>query len=88
MIEEKVKEKLKVIPMQAGEFEVRKAFEETTVKNMKTVVAFSQETRNLTQELMVKIDHLSNMILTKDTEIKEIRGQLAGIQQKLYSQGS
>ena len=47
----KEEDKPKVTPMEPGEFEFRKAFEETTIRNMRTIVEFSQDTRKLVREL-------------------------------------
>lgn len=74
--------------LETGELELRKAFEEATIQNVKMIVDFSQETRKLTRELGEKVDHLSNLILTKDKELETMNIQLAALQQRLYSQGT
>jgi predicted RNase H-like nuclease (RuvC/YqgF family) len=74
--------------MEAGEKEMRKAFEEVTTRNVKAAIAHLNETRKMVQELTKKVDHLEKTIIEKDGVINSLRVQIAGIQQKLYSGGS
>ena len=74
--------------MAAGEYEARKAFEETTVRNMHTVVEFSQDTRKIVRELEEKILRLQNVILSKETQIQAMQQQIATLLQNKYNEGT
>lgn len=83
-----MKDEQKIIPMDAGELEVRKAFEEVTTRNVKGVVNFSNETRKIIRSLEVKILHLEELMREKDGIINNMRQQISLIQQKLYKGGT
>ena len=74
--------------MEAGETELRKAFEEVTTRNVQAAIEYSNETRKIVRQLQEKMLHLEEMALAKDKVIGELRNQLSVIQQKLYSGGS
>jgi len=74
--------------LEAGELEVKKAFEETTSRNVKACVAHANETRRLLRDIEKKIQDLDNLIRSKDAEIENLKSQISKIQQKLYSGGS
>lgn len=86
-----IKEKKDIIafkPMQAGEFEARKAFEETTTHNVRLCVAHANDTRVIVRELEEKITNLQNTILSKTTQIEQMQKQIAGLLQDKYKSGS
>ena len=62
--------------MAAGEFESYKAFEETTVRNMKLVVSFSEETRKMMRDALKKIKNLENIVLSRDQQIAQMQQQI------------
>ncbi len=74
--------------MEAGEKEIRMAFEDVTTRNVQAAVNFSNETRNIVRELEQKILHLEELAQAKDKEIAAMRQQIAIIQGKLYSGGT
>lgn len=74
--------------MEAGEFQLRQAFEQVTTKNVQTMIAYSTETRKLVREFEEKITHLTNLMLIQDNTIDELRKQLAIVQGKIYSGGT
>jgi hypothetical protein len=74
--------------MEAGEKELRKAFEDVTTRNVKAAVEYSNETRKLVNDLVTKVDHLEKALIDKDKVINGLRMQIASIQQKLYTGGS
>jgi len=74
--------------MEAGEIELRQAFEEVTTNNVKATVAFTNETRKLVKELEDKVILLEGRLREQDSTIENLRLQLSSVQQKLYSGGS
>lgn len=74
--------------MEAGEKEIRQAFEETTTRNVNTILEHSNETRKISRETAEKVINLENTIRSQNEVIKELRMQLAAIQAKLYLNGT
>ena len=74
--------------MEAGELEMRKAFEEVTTRNVQAAINYSNETRKIVRQLEEKILHLEALAQAKDQEIAAMRQQIAIIQGKLYSGGT
>ena len=74
--------------MEAGELEVRKAFEEVTTRNVQAAISYSTETRKLVRELEKKVLHFEKVIVGKDEVINDLRQQISKIQQQLYTGGS
>lgn len=74
--------------MEAGEREMRKAFEEVTTRNVQAAIDYSNSTRKMVNELVTKVDHLEKAIIEKDKVINDLRLQIVNIQQRLYSGGS
>jgi len=73
---------------QAGELEHKKAFEETATKNIKTVVDYTTETREVVRELQGRIDHMEKIIQGQNEKIDMFVQQLAVVQGKLYANGT
>ena len=63
--------------METGELELRKAFEEVTTKNVKTVVDYSTQTRDLVRDLQDEVKNLKNMLVTRETELAQLRQQVS-----------
>jgi len=74
--------------MEPGELEIRKAFEEVTTKNVKTMIDYSTQTRELVRVLGDEVKELKNMVAARDGDITQLRQQLALVQSKLYKGGS
>jgi hypothetical protein len=74
--------------MEAGETELRKVFEEVTTKNVKTVLEYCKETRNLLRKLEEKTIKLEGIIRNQDVTIIELRTLLAGLQTVVFSKGT
>ncbi len=74
--------------MEAGDLELRKAFEEVTTKNVRTVVAFSKDTRELVRKLEQKVEHLAATSRSQTDTIEQLRMQLSVVQAKLYGGGT
>lgn len=68
--------------------ELRKAFEETTNRNVKMILDFSKETRRLVRELSEKVDDIQKKDQGKGLEIDGLRKQLTAIQVRLYTGGT
>lgn len=74
--------------MEPGELELRKIFEETTTKNVKTGIDFTQETRNLFRELEAKVTLLEGTVRQQNDTINDFRISLSVVQTKLFSGGT
>jgi hypothetical protein len=74
--------------MEPGELEHRKAFEETATKNIRTIGAYTNDTRVLVRDLSEQVKELKNMLATRDTEVIELRRQVSLVQAELYNRGT
>jgi hypothetical protein len=74
--------------MDAGEKELRKAFEDVTTNNVKAVLDFSQGTRNLIRELEQRMNRLEEERKQDKSLIESLRMQLANVQTKIFSGGT
>lgn len=81
-----MKDKMEI--MEPGEFEMRKVFEETTTKNVKTVIDYTTQTRDLMRELEKTVKELKNMLVMRDKETTQFKQQISIIQSKLYTNGT
>lgn len=74
--------------MESGELQLRKAFEETTTRNVKTISEYTKETRKLVRDLEQSVQELKNMIVERDKQIGELRQQVSVLQGKIYAGGT
>ena len=74
--------------MESGELEIRKAFEEVTTRNVRTVIDYSTETRNLLRELEKKIDLQADQLRSQANIIEDLRKLIASLQTKVFSGGT
>jgi len=74
--------------MEAGEREVKKALEEVQVRNITTIIAFVEESRQMILAQQIKIDSLNSQIVAQANLLNEFRVQLAHLQTKVFSGGS
>lgn len=74
--------------MEAGELELRKAFEEVTRKNVSIVIDYSKDTRRLVRELGDQVKNLQNTILSKTSELNLLKTQVAMLQAQMYQKGT
>ena len=74
--------------MEAGEKEIKKAFEEVTTRNVLTGIEYTKETRKLFRNLEEKVDRLQNQVVAQGELLNQFRIQLAAVQTKLFSGGS
>ena len=74
--------------MQAGEKELREVFEEVTTNNLKAVLEYSKNTRELVREMEIKVNLMENQVLEQNKLIDALKIQLSLVQAKLYSGGS
>ena len=73
---------------QAGEREAIKASEEVQVRNLKSMMEFTNETRKMVLELAARIELLQNKMIAMDQQNEERRLQLANLQQQFYQKGT
>ena len=74
--------------MEAGEKEVKKALEEVQVRNITTIVAFVEASRQMILAQQVKIDSLNAQSIAQAELLNQFRVQLAHLQGKVFSGGS
>jgi len=74
--------------MEAGEKEIKKALEEVQVRNITTIIAFVEASRQLILAQQVKIDSLNAQIVAQSELLNQFRVQLAHLQTKVFSGGS
>lgn len=74
--------------MQAGELELRKTFEETSTRNITSMLEHGNETRRLLRELEAKVERLEGDLRSANEDRKNIKLQLSRVQMKLYSGGT
>lgn len=74
--------------MAAGDREVLKALEEVTTRNVKTVIAHANVTREMVVELEKKVKSLDDLVRRYDEKIDLLQKQVVVLQTKLFSGGS
>jgi len=74
--------------MESGEKEMRMAFEEVTTRNVKTMIAYSTETRQIVRDMQEKVDLVQAQLRQADEKINNLTRQLSVVQAKLYSGGT
>lgn len=74
--------------VEAGDLELMAAFEETITRNVTTIQEYTKETRKLVRELENRVKQLKDLVVQKDTEVKELRQQVSLLQGKLYAGGT
>lgn len=74
--------------MGAGNKETTLASEETQRRNIVSMMQHGNETRKMVKELGIIIDAVQNRVIAQNEEIKELRRQLAALQQQFYLKGS
>ena len=76
-----------LIMLQQGELEMRKVFEDTTTKNVRTVVAYTTETRKMFRELEERMHAYEAKISQQAQQIQTLQQQIAQIRGQLYRPG-
>ena len=74
--------------IKAGDREVIRASEEVNRRNAESAIQFANNTRKMVLEMRVLFDTLQNHVMNQRSEINELRGQLANVQQELYARGT
>lgn len=74
--------------MDAGEKELRKAFEETTVRNVQASIDHSNNTRKTVLELKKEVEELKDFVAQYNKRFEEMTKQLSVLQTKVYAGGS
>lgn len=74
--------------MESGEKELRKAFEEVTIHNVKSSIEYSNNTRVLVRLLEKKVDLLEGNIRQYQEQMELLKTQLNNIQTKIYKGGT
>jgi len=74
--------------MEAGEKEVKKALEEVQTRNITTIIAFVEDSRQMILAQQAKIDSLNSQLVAQANLLSEFRIQLAHLQTKVFSGGS
>lgn len=74
--------------MEAGEKELRKTFERTTIGNVHMVVNHSNETRRMVKMLEERLKTMENNYITLTELYDKLRIQYAMLQQKVSAGGT
>ena len=74
--------------MEAGEVELRKAFEEVATRNINTILEYSKETRKLLRELEKKAGKMDETIRNQSGIIDDLKKQLSVVQTLIFSGGT
>lgn len=74
--------------MEAGEMEMRKAFEDVTTNNVKAILEHGNTTRKIVRELSDKNEQQDQYVATLKKDIDDLKLQVANIQQLLYRGGT
>ena len=74
--------------MEAGEKELRKAFEEVSNRNIKATISHSNETRKLLRAAEERIKLLENKLIEFEKRFDIINKQIVQLQMKSYTWGS
>ena len=74
--------------MEPGEQQLRKVFEDVTTNNVKTVIEYSTQTREMVRKNEEKVKHLEKIILEQNKKIAAMTSQLSIIQGKIYVDGT
>ena len=73
---------------QAGEREAIKASEDVQVRNLNSMMLFSNETRKIVLELAARLESLQNKMIAMEEQGKVRAMQLANLQQEFYRRGT
>ncbi len=74
--------------MEAGEYESRKAFEQVTTNNVRIVIGYSKETRDLQRKLEEKVTLLEKQLRNQALTIEDLRKLIANLQVKVFGGGT
>jgi predicted RNase H-like nuclease (RuvC/YqgF family) len=74
--------------MEAGERELRKAFEDVTTGNVRTMIDYCTKTREMVQKSKEDVQELKRMLAQRDEDVVELRRQLGILQGKIYQYGT
>jgi len=74
--------------MEAGEKELREAFEENITNNVKRVVEHTNETRKMLRSAEEKIERLEKHVISLNQTIEQLRAQLAAVQAIVFRGGT
>jgi len=74
--------------MEAGEREMRQAFEHVTTNNVKAAVEHSNETRQIVRELEKKVQLLESQRTLDQANIEQLRMLVTNLQTVVFSGGT
>lgn len=74
--------------MASGDVETNKAIEETIRRNIESVIAFSNETRQIVRGLEEKVKRMEDQLRNKENEVQQLRNMVAAMQAKVYVGGT
>lgn len=74
--------------MEAGETELRKAFEEVTTRNVRAVLDHANTSRDLVRHLENKVVLLEGLLRQYDDKLEALQKQITSLQMKVYAGGT
>ena len=82
------KDRVEIKPMGQAELDLRKAFEETTIRNVSMIQDFSNDTRRLVRKLEEKVQSLQNNLMAETKKNQQLQQQIAFLLQEKVNKGS
>lgn len=73
--------------MEAGEKEVKMAFEEVTTRNVRAAVDFSNTTRVIVRDLQSRVETLDRMFIQNTEKMELMQNTISLLQMRLYNAG-
>ncbi len=64
--------------VEAGELEMRKAFEETATKNINAILDYSKTTREIARSAETRADDLEKKLRQREKELAELKQMISG----------
>lgn len=74
--------------MEPGEKELREIFEKTTISNIKAITSYNDQTHKLVKNLEDHVRDLDGIIRQYDTQIDNLKKQIAVLQTRVFQGGS
>ena len=69
-------------PVEAGELQMRKTFEEVSKRNISSCVKFSNDTRKIVRDLEKKLDALQKQLMSRDEKIERMNQMIINLMNK------
>lgn len=68
--------------------DLRRAFEDVTLRNLKTMTAYNEATREIVSQFEAQLNRMGDVIVLQNDIIARYENQLTALQQKVFSGGT